>query len=146
MGTQEKSVKVQHDEIDAASGPAEPVAPSLVGSVYATFQSGLEAVSNLNLKSDVASIKASDQDDLSPYLPDEEDEVNQSILESAISSSTRDPMQAHNLEQEEVVDSSLEYASLLPVTGDLMPDDDEEDMDELDTASNTLPALTLKVS
>ena len=45
------------------------MAPSLVGSVYATFQSGLEAVSNLNLKSDVASIKASDQDDLSPYLP-----------------------------------------------------------------------------
>ena len=75
---------------------------SLVGSVYATFQSGLEAVSNLNLKSEVASLKASDQDDLSPYLPDEEDEVNQSILESAISSSTRDPMQAHNLEQEEV--------------------------------------------
>ena len=36
------------------------------------------------------------------YLLDEEDEVNQSILESAISSSTRDPMQAHNLEQEEV--------------------------------------------
>ena len=98
---QEKSVKTRqdkHDEIDA--GPAVP--PSLVGSVYATFQSGLEAVSNLNLKSEVASLKASDQDDLSPYLPDEEDEVNQSILESAISSSTRDPMQAHNLEQEEV--------------------------------------------
>ena len=46
-----------------------------------------------------------------------------------------------------VADSSLEYASLLPVSGNLMPDDDdEEDMDELDTASNTLPALTLKVS
>merc|ERR1712223_560398 len=131
-----------HDETDAA-GPAVP--PSLVGSVYATLQSGLNAVSNLNLKSEIASLKA-EKDDLSPYLPDEEDEVNQSILESAISSSTRDPMQAHNLDQEEVVDSSLEYASLLPVTGDLMPDDDEEDMDELDTASNTLPALTLKVS
>merc|ERR1711997_1056832 len=143
--TEEKSVKVQHDEIDAASSrPAEPVAPSLVGSVYATFQSGLEAVSNLNLKSEVASLKASDQDDLSPYLPDEEDEVNQSILESAISSSTRDPMQAHNLDQEEVADSSLEYASLLPVSGNLMPDDDEED--ELDTAASTLPSLTLKVS
>jgi len=139
--TEEKSVKVQHDEIDAASSrPAEPVAPSLVGSVYATFQSGLEAVSNLNLKSDVATIKASDQDDLSPYLPDEEDEVNQSILESAISSSTRDPMQAHNLDQEEVVDSSLEYASLLPVTGDLMPDDDEFDGV---AAASTLPSLTL---
>jgi len=139
--TEEKSVKVQHDEIDAApSGPAESVAPSLVASVYTTFQNGLEAVSNLNLKSDVASIKASDQDDLSPYLPDEEDEINQSILESAISSSTRDPMQAHNLEQEEVVDSSLEYASLLPVTGDLMPDEDE--LDGAAVAS-TLPSLTL---
>jgi len=131
-----------HDETDAA-GPAVP--PSLVGSVYATLQSGLNAVSNLNLKSEIASLKA-EKDDLSPYLPDEEDEVNQSILESAISSSTRDPMQAHNLDQEEVADSSLEYASLLPVSGNLMPDDDEEDMDELDTASNTLPALTLKVS
>lgn len=137
---QEKSVKTRqdkHDEIDA--GPAVP--PSLVGSVYATFQSGLEAVSNLNLKSEVASLKASDQDDLSPYLPDEEDEVNQSILESAISSSTRDPMQAHNLEQEEVVDSSLEYASLLPVSGDLMPDD------ELDIATaSTLPSLTFQAA
>jgi len=54
----------RHDEIDA--GPAVP-STSLVGSVYATFQSGLEAVSNLNLKSEVASLKASDQDDLSPY-------------------------------------------------------------------------------
>jgi hypothetical protein len=137
---QEKSVKTRQDkqdEIDA--GPAVP--PSLVGSVYATFQSGLEAVSNLNLKSEVASLKASDQDDLSPYLPDEEDEVNQSILESAISSSTRDPMQAHNLEQEEVVDSSLEYASLLPVSGDLMPDD------ELDIATaSTLPSLTFQAA
>ena len=87
-----------HDETDAA-GPAVP--PSLVGSVYATLQSGLNAVSNLNLKSEIASLKA-EKDDLSPYLPDEEDEVNQSILESAISSSTRDPMQAHNLDQEEV--------------------------------------------
>merc|ERR1711997_774554 len=70
-----------------------------------------------------------------------EDEVNQSILESAISSSTRDPMQAHNLEQEEVVDSSLEYASLLPVSGDLMPDD------ELDIATaSTLPSLTFQAA
>merc|ERR1712020_625469 len=138
MGEVELTRRDQHDETDAA-GPAVP--PSLVGSVYATLQSGLSAVSNLNLKSEIASLKA--EDDLSPYLPDEEDEVNQSILESAISSSTRDPMQAHNLEQEEVVDSSLEYASLLPVTGNLMPDDDEED-DELDTAASTLPSLTLK--
>merc|ERR1739845_215816 len=100
------------------------------------------AVSNLNLKSEIASLKA--EDDLSPYLPDEEDEVNQSILESAISSSTRDPMQAHNLDQEEVADSSLEYAPLLPVSGNVMPDDEEED--ELDTAASTLPSLTLKVS
>merc|ERR1712061_588110 len=42
--------------------------------------------------------------------------------------------------QEEVVDSSLEYASLLPVTGDLMPD--EDDLDSAATAS-TLPQLTL---
>ena len=44
-----------------------------------------------------------------------------------------------------VADSSLEYASLLPVSGNLMPDDDDEE-DELDTAANTLPSLTLKVS
>merc|ERR1712183_1011405 len=49
-------------------------------------------------------------------------------------------MQAHNLDQEEVVDSSLEYASLLPVTGDLMPDDDEFDGV---AAASTLPSLTL---
>ena len=38
------------------------------------------------------------------------------------------------------MDSSLEYASLLPVTGDLMPD--EDDLDSAATAS-TLPQLTL---
>merc|ERR1712008_384328 len=43
--------------------------------------------------------------------------------------------------QEEVVDSSLEYASLLPVSGDLMPDD------ELDNATaSTLPSLTFQAA
>jgi len=98
----------------------ETLAPSLAESVYATLQSGLNAVSNLNLKSDMAVIKG--DDDL--YLP-EEDETNQIILESAMNSSTRDPTQAHCLDHEEVADSSLEYASLLPVAaGDLMPDDE----------------------
>ena len=40
-----------------------------------------------------------------------------------------------------VVDSSLEYASLLPVSGDLMPDD------ELDIATaSTLPSLTFQAA
>ena len=40
-----------------------------------------------------------------------------------------------------VVDSSLEYASLLPVSGDLMPDD------ELDSATaSTLPSLTFQAA
>merc|ERR1712141_566279 len=113
---------------------------TLADSVYARLQSGLNVVSNLNLKSGLAALS---QEDDESYIP-EEDEANQSILESALNSSTRDPMQAHNLDQEEVADSSLEYASLLPVSGNLMPDDEEED--ELDTAANTLPSLTLKVS
>lgn len=90
---------------------------SLAESVYATLQTGLEAVSNLNLKSEAVK----HDDDLKSYLP-EEDEANQSILESAMNSSIKDPMQAHKLDQEDVADSSLEYASLLPVSGDLMPD------------------------
>merc|ERR1711981_1308110 len=85
------------------------------------------AVSNLNLKSDSMAINKPDEDDLvAAYLP-EEDETNQIILESAMNSSTRDPTQAHCLDHEEVADSSLEYASLLPVAaGDLMPDDEDE--------------------
>lgn len=103
----------------------ETKAASLAESVYATLQTGFNAVSNLNLKSEAAK----HDEDLKSYLP-EEDEANQSILESAINSSIKDPMQAHKLDQEEVADSSLEYASLLPVCGDLMPDDEDED--ELD--------------
>ena len=72
---------------------------SLAESVYATLQTGLNAVSNLNLKSEAAAVKH--DDDLKSYLP-EEDEANQSILESAMNSSIKDPMQAHKLDQEEV--------------------------------------------
>merc|ERR1712062_73195 len=103
----------------------ETKAASLAERVYATLQTGFNAVSNLNLKSEAAK----HDEDLKSYLP-EEDEANQSILESAINSSIKDPMQAHKLDQEEVADSSLEYASLLPVCGDLMPGDEDED--ELD--------------
>merc|ERR1711860_389868 len=102
----------------------ETKAASLAESVYATLQTGFNAVSNLNLKSEAAK----HDEDLKSYLP-EEDEANQYILESAINSSIKDPMQAHKLDQEEVADSSLEYASLLPVCGDLMPDDDEDELD-----------------
>ena len=71
---------------------------TLADSVYAKLQSGLTVVSNLNLKSGLAALS---QEDDESYIP-EEDEANQSILESALNSSTRDPMQAHNLDQEEV--------------------------------------------
>ena len=71
---------------------------TLADSVYARLQSGLNVVSNLNLKSGLAALS---QEDDESYIP-EEDEANQSILESALNSSTRDPMQAHNLDQEEV--------------------------------------------
>jgi len=99
---------------------------TLADSVYAKFQIGLTAVSNLNLKSGIAALS---QEDNESYIP-EEDETNQLILESALTSSTRDPMQAHILDQDEVADSSLEYASLLPVQGNIMPDD------ELDSGGN----------
>lgn len=129
-----KTDKDQTDNDKPAAPVVEPVEPTLVESVYATFQTGLNAVSNLNLKSEFANLKSS-EDDMNSLLP-EVDETNQSILESAMNSSIRDPMQAHNLEQEEVADSSLEYASLLPVTaGNVMPDD----IDELDAPSSTLP-------
>ena len=72
---------------------------TLADSVYATFQSGLTAVSNLNLKSGIAALS---QEDNESYIP-EEDETNQLILESALTSSTRDPMQAHILDQDEVI-------------------------------------------
>ena len=72
---------------------------TLADSVYATFQSGLTAVSNLNLKSGIAALS---QEDNESYIP-EEDETNQLILESALTSSTRDPMQAHILDQEHQV-------------------------------------------
>ena len=75
----------------------ETKATSLADSVYATLQTGLNAVSNLNLKAEAAK----HDDDLKSYLP-EEDEANQSILESAMNSSIKDPMQAHKLDQEEV--------------------------------------------
>ena len=75
----------------------ETKAASLAESVYATLQTGFNAVSNLNLKSEAAK----HDEDLKSYLP-EEDEANQSILESAINSSIKDPMQAHKLDQEEV--------------------------------------------
>ena len=48
----------------------------------------------------MAALKA--DDDLKDYMP-EEDESNQFILESAMNSSTRDPMQAHCLDHEEVI-------------------------------------------
>jgi hypothetical protein len=99
---------------------------TLADSVYAKFQIGLTAVSNLNLKSGIAALS---QEDNESYIP-EEDETNQLILESALTSSTRDPMQAHILDQDEVADSSLEYASLLPVQGNIMPDD------EIDSGGN----------
>lgn len=103
-----------------------PTEMTIADSVYAKFQSGLTAVSNLNLKSGIAALS---QEDNESYIP-EEDETNQLILESALTSSTRDPMQAHILDQDEVADSSLEYASLLPVQGNIMPDD------ELDSGGN----------
>lgn len=86
---------------DKPAVPVIEVQPSLVDSVYATFQTGFNAVSNLNLKSEFANLKSS-EDDMSSLLP-EVDETNQSILENAMNSSIRDPMQAHNLEQEEVI-------------------------------------------
>jgi hypothetical protein len=105
-----------------------PTEMTIADSVYAKFQSGFTAVSNLNLKSGIAALS---QEDNESYIP-EEDETNQLILESALTSSTRDPMQAHILDQDqdEVADSSLEYASLLPVQGNIMPDD------ELDSGGN----------
>jgi len=134
----------REDQVDQAKeetpkvAQEEPAAPSLVTSVYSTLQSGLEAVSNLNLKSEIAAIKETD-DDLKSYLP-EEDEANQSILESAINNSnTRDPTQAHNLDHEEIADSSLEYASLLPVMGDVMPHDDDLDVGPSDAPNVQAP-------
>lgn len=130
-----KSETASKAEMNPVDEPDVPAAPSLVDSVYSSLQSGLEAVSNLNLKSEVASIKESTEDD--SYLP-EEDEANRSILESAINSNARDPTQAHNLENEEIADSSLEYASLLPVAGDVMPNDGMVD-DDLDS-DEAMPA------
>ena len=75
-----------------------PTEMTIADSVYAKFQSGLTAVSNLNLKSGIAALS---QEDNESYIP-EEDETNQLILESALTSSTRDPMQAHILDQDEV--------------------------------------------
>ena len=75
-----------------------PKEVTLADSVYAKFQIGLTAVSNLNLKSGIAALS---QEDNESYIP-EEDETNQLILESALTSSTRDPMQAHILDQDEV--------------------------------------------
>jgi hypothetical protein len=72
---------------------------TLVENVYATLQSGLNVVSSFNIKAGLASSEAND--DLTQYLP-EDNEASQSILESAMNSSTRDPMQAHILDQDEV--------------------------------------------
>lgn len=123
---------------------------TLADSVYAKLQSGLNVVSNLNLKSGLAALS---QEDDESYIP-EEDEANQSILESALNSSTRDPMQAHNLDQEEIADSSLEYASLLPVQGEVMPDDEldannplintADDYDEFLPSSSTAAVTSQK--
>merc|ERR1712141_193993 len=123
---------------------------TLADSVYARLQSGLNVVSNLNLKSGLAALS---QEDDESYIP-EEDEANQSILESALNSSTRDPMQAHNLDQEEIADSSLEYASLLPVQGEVMPDDEldannplintADDYDEFLPSSSTAAVTSQK--
>lgn len=87
------------DETDNKT-EVEPAAPSLVDSVYSTLQSGFQAVSNLNLKSEFLKTNQGEQE-LSSLIP-EENEANQSILESAMNCSTRDPTQAHNLEIEEV--------------------------------------------
>ena len=84
-------------EVEPVVKQEETKAASLAESVYATLQTGFNAVSNLNLKSEAAK----HDEDLKSYLP-EEDEANQSILESAINSSIKDPMQAHKLDQEEV--------------------------------------------
>jgi hypothetical protein len=119
----ESQQTVEHVPEESKDIPKEM---TLADSVYAKFQIGLTAVSNLNLKSGIAALS---QEDNESYIP-EEDETNQLILESALTSSTRDPMQAHILDQDEVADSSLEYASLLPVQGNIMPDD------EIDSGGN----------
>ena len=90
---------VERDVPEKESKDSNVILPTLADSVYATFQSGLTAVSNLNLKSGIAALS---QEDNESYIP-EEDETNQLILESALTSSTRDPMQAHILDQDEVI-------------------------------------------
>ena len=97
LETMEEFRKEQSPPKDEPPKEEETKAASLAESVYATLQTGFNAVSNLNLKSEAAK----HDEDLKSYLP-EEDEANQSILESAINSSIKDPMQAHKLDQEEV--------------------------------------------
>ena len=83
--------------------------PTMVDSMYAKLQSGLTVVSNMNLKTGLAALS---QEDDESYIP-EEDEANQSILESALYSSTKDPMQAHSLDQEEVRFILTKFSSFL---------------------------------
>ena len=98
LETMEEFRKEQSPPKDEPPKEEETKAASLAESVYATLQTGFNAVSNLNLKSEAAK----HDEDLKSYLP-EEDEANQSILESAINSSIKDPMQAHKLDQDEVI-------------------------------------------
>ncbi len=86
----------------AAAEETSLVSSSMVTSLYAKMASGLEAVSNLNLKAEFEAGQSVDEG-LESLLPEEDDEMNQAILESAMNSSVRDPMQAHNLDQDEVI-------------------------------------------
>ena len=94
----ESQPTVDEHDVPEVSKEDVPKEVTLADSVYAKFQIGLTAVSNLNLKSGIAALS---QEDNESYIP-EEDETNQLILESALTSSTRDPMQAHILDQDEV--------------------------------------------
>ena len=101
LETMNEYQKESQKEIQEDEKPKDEMAskePTMVDSMYAKLQSGLTVVSNMNLKTGLAALS---QEDDESYIP-EEDEANQSILESALYSSTKDPMQAHSLDQDEV--------------------------------------------
>ena len=101
LETMNEYQKESQKEIQEDENPKDEMAikePTMVDSMYAKLQSGLTVVSNMNLKTGLAALS---QEDDESYIP-EEDEANQSILESALYSSTKDPMQAHSLDQDEV--------------------------------------------
>ncbi len=81
--------------------------PTMAQSIYNTLQSGISAMTTKPDENLDQTLKQSGDDDLSSYLPTV-DETNQSILENAMNSSTRDPMQAHSLlDTDEVITMPL---------------------------------------